>query len=420
MWAFAWQNLLSRPMRSLLALLGLTVAIAGMVGLFSVAAGLQATVERTFNRIPGVVAMQPGTAIPLFSKLPTTWADEIAGLPGVRGISKEVWSRANLVEGQPTFYPPRLLFGADLVAFPKLQTAVYRDDMVAGRFLEPADAGLPYCVISRQVAGEYQKEPGSTLRVDGHDLQIIGIYETNSMLLDVAIITSSETARRMAQIDDAVVSSVYIEPDGSLAQTELIEAIRQHFHGRQIARATNPLASAQQSLADLSWNVTGRAAKPQPEDKDADEAIEVHSTMEWGQRIQKFGGEIDIFLVIMNAIGVLIALFSIINTMLMSVTERLTEFGVLRANGWSSRDVMQLILGESALLGLAGGILGCGVGYVATLIVNSQFPAKLNLYASPSVLLMSLCFSVVIGTLGGLYPAWWSVRQSPMEAIRRS
>ena len=49
MWKFAVRNLLSRPARSALSLLGLTVAIAGMVGLFSVAKGIDATVEQTFE-----------------------------------------------------------------------------------------------------------------------------------------------------------------------------------------------------------------------------------------------------------------------------------------------------------------------------------------------------------------------------------
>src|SRR3974390_912330 len=104
---FAFRNLVSRPVRSVLALLGLTVAIAGMVGIFSIATGIDDTVGMTFSRIPGLSAMQPGAPIPLFSRLPVGWADEIAKLPGVRTSRPEVWARAQLVEGKPTFSPPR-------------------------------------------------------------------------------------------------------------------------------------------------------------------------------------------------------------------------------------------------------------------------------------------------------------------------
>src|ERR1700712_4876627 len=104
---FAFRNLVSRPVRSILALVGLTVAIAGMVGLFSIATGIDDTVGKTFSRIPGFVVMQPGAPIPLFSRLPIGWADDIAGLPGIRTVRREVWARAQLVEGKPTFTPPR-------------------------------------------------------------------------------------------------------------------------------------------------------------------------------------------------------------------------------------------------------------------------------------------------------------------------
>jgi putative ABC transport system permease protein len=440
MWAFASQNLFSRPARSLLAMLGLTVAISGMVGLFSVTAGMQATVDKTFNRVQGIVAMQPGTAIPLFSKLPLGWADEIAGLRGVRQIAREVWARANLVEGKSTFYPPRFLYGTDVNNVVTLKAAVYRDDVTAGRFLTPEDDGQLKCVISQQLADEYHKEVGSTLRVDGSDLEVIGIYDANSLLLNMSIVTSGTTARQISRFEDDLVSAIYIEPDGTLTQEQLINEVREHFRGRPLAKAADPLGSlGQLSLGLLGLpnpagpaRTTNESAPAKTADStaastaetpgkpaDAEPVIEVHSTVEWGRRIQEFGGEMDIFLILMNTIGVLIALFSIINTMLMSVTERLTEFGVLRANGWSRRNVIHLILAESALLGVIGGVCGCIVGYIGTQVINVQFADRLNLYASPLVLGASLGFSLLIGTIGGLYPAWWSVRQSPMAAIRR-
>ena len=121
----------------------------------------------------------------------------------------------------------------------------------------------------------------------------------------------------------------------------------------------------------------------------------------------------------MTSIGVLIAILSIINTMLMSVTERIIDFGILKANGWSRRDVMMLITCESAVLGIAGGVLGCLLGLAGTEFVNNTWPDRLQLYASPQLLLFSLGFSTVLGILGGLYPATWAMRLSPMEAIRR-
>src|SRR4029079_13660309 len=112
---FALKNLLSRPVRSLLALCGLTVAIAGMVGLFSVAEGIEDSVARPFGKVPGLTVMQPGAPIPLFSRIPTAWGEELRAIGGVHVVHPEVWSRAHVIDGKPTLSPPRFLFGSDLV-----------------------------------------------------------------------------------------------------------------------------------------------------------------------------------------------------------------------------------------------------------------------------------------------------------------
>ena len=105
--------------------------------------------------------------------------------------------------------------------------------------------------------------------------------------------------------------------------------------------------------------------------------------------------------------------------MLMSVSERIIEFGILKANGWSHRDVLRLITFESAILGIGGGLLGSALGFIAAEVVNARWPDRIELYASPGLLLFGVIFSTVLGTLGGLYPALWAMRMQPMEAIRR-
>jgi putative ABC transport system permease protein len=434
MFRFAVQNLLSRPVRSLLALLGLMVAIMGMVGLFSIAVGIDDTINRTFGRIPGLAAMQPGAPIPLFSRLPASWAGEIASVKGVRIVRPEVWARAQLVEGRPTFSPPRLLFGIDIPQTLALKKAVYRDDLVVGRFLNADDSGTFDCVVSQQIAEDYHKRVGDTLRVDGVDLTIVGIYRCGSLLLDVAIVMDSAAVRKISRLEDGLVTSIYFEPDGTVPNDQLTSTIRALFRGRKVGNwqanglgvlsggvSMDLLATAAKLLqpgASKDKNSDGDSAPTAKKDEEED-AIEIRSASDWGDKIQELSGDLDIFLWLMTTIGVVIALLSILNTMLMSVAERMIELGVLKANGWSSWDVLRLITWESALLGLAGGILGCALGWTTVQFVNWWFPTKIHLYASPGLLLFSLAFSTVLGVIGGLYPAYWAVRMSPMEAIRR-
>lgn len=81
--------------------------------------------------------------------------------------------------------------------------------------------------------------------------------------------------------------------------------------------------------------------------------------------------------------------------------------------------MIRLIVAESAVLGVCGGVCGCLLGWSATHVVNFFYETKLFLYASPTLLAVSLVFATVLGMCGGAYPAWLAVRMSPMEAIRR-
>jgi putative ABC transport system permease protein len=459
---FALRNLLSRPARSLLSLLGLTVAIVAMVGLFSVAEGLDVMVTKTFGRISGLIAMQPGAPIPLFSRIPASWEDEIAAVEGVSVVNAEIWQRANVIDGKTIFSPPRFLFGTDIETRIQLQHAVYREDIEQGRFLSLQDKGTSNTVISRQIAEEFHKGIGDTLKVNGYDLTIVGIYHCGSLLLDVAIILDLEQVRTMSRFDSESVSGFYIEQSEGVDDRELIGRIQAVFLNRNVERWTPSLfGSSEEGISEDGSNLislfnrglkallsgnekppnrskpalgdgeTTSAQKGNPEttgtetrqDKNTELSeqlpIEIRSAADWAERFEEFSGDLDIFLSIMTGIGVTIAVLSIVNTMLMSVTERVIEFGILKANGWTKLDVLKLITFESATLGLGGGILGASLGWVATQMINSHWPTRVNLFASPGLLLFSVLFSTALGILGGLYPALWAMRMMPMDAIRR-
>src|SRR5262245_48888631 len=202
MFRFALKNLSSRPVRTLLALCGLTVAIAGMVGLFSVAEGIEAAVAATFGKVPGLTVMQPGAPIPLFSRIPAAWGAEIVQLDGVHVVHPEVWTRAHVIEGKPSISPPRFLFGSDLKQAHKLRYSVYREGLKEGRILTEADNGTLNAMVSRAIAGQFRKQVGDRLKVDGLEFQIVGVYECNSLFLDVAIILDIATVRRLGRVGD--------------------------------------------------------------------------------------------------------------------------------------------------------------------------------------------------------------------------
>ena len=110
----------------------------------------------------------------------------------------------------------------------------------------------------------------------------------------------------------------------------------------------------------------------------------------------------------------------VMNTMLMTVFERTQEICVLLALGWRRSRIVRMILWESALLGLCGGVVGVLLGAVGVKILGGTPPIRglLEPDISPSLLAMSVAIAVAVGVLSGLYPAWRSSRLSPSRALQ--
>jgi len=438
MLSFALGNLFSRSLRSLLALTGLAIAIAGMVTLFSIADGIDYVVNRTFAQIPGLAVQQRGAPVPLFSTLPAAWKEEIARVPGVTLVDSEIVQRLNTMEGKALIAPPRFLVGLDLRVRHRLTRDVYRENIREGRPLTPEDVNSNHCLISQQIAEETGRGIGDRLQLNDFTAEVVGIYNTGSVLLDVNILMDVRTVRKVLRIDSRSVSFFYVETAPGVDQHQVRDRIEQLFLHRSVAKESGRPAGSWGDLA--GWMISqflqgnagpmfkevipaspssvGQAQSPIGVSQDAS-PVEVRLAEDWSQRFAEFTGDLNLFLMLITSMAVMIAMLSIVNTMTMSVTERMIEFGILRANGWSQGNILQLMTLESGLLGIVGGVLGGILGWVATLVINSLYPDRLQLHCSPGLLLFAIFVSTGLGVLGGLYPAWLAASRSPMDAIRR-
>jgi putative ABC transport system permease protein len=399
MGSFAWRNLLTRPLRTILALIGLSVPILGVMGLFSVSNAVRNLVGETLSRIEGLMLTRENAFSPVVSTLPASLADDLRKLPGVRAVAPEVWGIAPPVEGQgllsrgilsnkgmASLFDQPVVSGQDIPSHQNLRSAVFPRALKEngeGRFLTEADRGTSNIVISRKLARDFPrpdgkpKQIGDTLRIADKAYTIIGMYETGSMLLDVVIVMDIDAARRTLNVGKDTVSSIYVEG------------------------------------VDPGDNdaLTGRIEKAHP-------GVDARGMNEVQANFGNLMGHVDKLLMLLVSLALVVGIVGIINTMLMSTTERFTEFGVLRTNGWSEGNILALVTLESAFLGLLAGLAGCVLTLVGTAIVNRFLSGGVHLGVTPGMLGMGLTLSVVMGTLGGLYPAWRAARLVPMEAIR--
>lgn len=104
------------------------------------------------------------------------------------------------------------------------------------------------------------------------------------------------------------------------------------------------------------------------------------------------------------------------NIMLVSVTERTREIGIRKALGAKTRDVMLQFLTESAILSAMGGILGILIG--TGLVSLGAMALQVSVVVKPSVIILAVGFSAMVGIFFGLYPASKAARSDPIDALR--
>jgi hypothetical protein len=131
--------------------------------------------------------------------------------------------------------------------------------------------------------------------------------------------------------------------------------------------------------------------------------------------------------------SLLVATVGIVNSMLMSVTERYKEIGTMKCLGALDRFIVRLFLLEALIVGLLGSVAGAVVGTGAMTVIyayrigwtralSSWGTAALTLGGSPVYLWLSIIIGVVIGGLlsicAALYPAWRAAKMPPAAALR--
>jgi putative ABC transport system permease protein len=405
---FAWQNLITRPTRTFLAILGLTIPIVAILGLFSLTHGIRTLMGNTLARMNGLMVLRANAPAPVFSDLPASMADDLRKIPGSRVVAPEVWKIAPPVEGRNLiakaaaqmltrrgddkyagFAETILIEGQQLPDHLHLKSGVFEQGLLppekgGGRFLSLEDVGKPNVLISTKLARDFPnsdgspKKVGDTILIGGKKFDVIGLYETGSLLIDTTIVMEIQTARNLLNVDKNNVSAFYVEP---------------------------------QPLVDLSDLGDRIAAKV--------DDVQFHTMSQFNIEVGDIMGKLELFLTLTVCLALLVGGVGIANTMLMSAMERFVEFGVMRANGWTRRNILGLVTIESALLGLLSGILGSIVAFVGVTIINrflTQYELRLEL--TPEYIVASIVTALLIAAVAGLYPAWRASRMTPMDAIR--
>jgi len=229
-------------------------------------------------------------------------------------------------------------------------------------------------IINEKLAKDNNLFLGNSVEIDGKNFRIIGIFDVASNFAGSGLaVMTIDTARELSTYANDEFSSLLILSSGDTDR--LTQRLKEIFPNN---RVTSSQASA--------------------------------------QSLNNFLSNLSIALWFVSSISAAVGGVGIMNTMLMSVMERIKEFGVLKAIGWKNFHIIKMVIYEAALLGLIGGIGGVLLGSIGSLTVQelTGIPTMITL----ELIVQVLAFSILIGALSSLYPAIIASRMSPVEAVR--
>jgi len=365
------KNLLRRKIRTLLTVLGIAIGVAAIVALGALSNGLQAGYGSMLQGSKAdLVLSQPNAMDISYSSVDEEIGKQLEAAPEVSEISAMVQGFTE-AENQPFFF----VFG-----YPSNSFVLPRFKIKTGTGLDSREAmtahGKPV-LLGKAASEVMNKSVGDTLRLTGSIYRIVGIYETGSAFEDSGAVMglkdSQELLGRQRQV--------------SLYYIRLKEpAMRERF-----------LMRVERQWPDFS----------------------VSGVKEYSEK-QSMTEMMSAFVWVIGSLAIVIGGVGMMNSQLMAIMERTREIGVLRAVGWSSKRVLWMILMESILVCLLGGLVGISIAYF--LISNlSRTTTVLGLNTgnvTQDLLIQAMSVVIVLGLVGGLYPAWRASQLQPVEALR--
>jgi putative ABC transport system permease protein len=377
------RNLVVRKTTTLMTALGIALTVAVLLAILAMVDGLHTSLSATGNPLH-VLVMRKGSTSELTSNFSRAAYQDLKYKPGIaRNPQGEPMASLEMItvimlEG------PEHPDGINITLRGLLPVGLQmRDDLrvVEGRMFE---TGKREVIVGRGVAGRYASARiGSKLRFGRGEWTVVGIFDAGR---------SAANSEIFADLNQ--VSADY-------NRTEVLSSA--------VVRATDAVA-VQALINDLEsdrrFNVMALTEKKYYEQQTISAAP-----------VEAMG----IFISIIMAVG---SSFAAMNTMYAAVSRRSAEIGTLRVLGFSQGGILLSFLFESMLLSLAGGLLGCllalplnnlqtGIGSFIT-FSEIQFAFRV----SPKIMAVGLAFALLMGAIGGLFPARNAAKKEILTALR--
>jgi putative ABC transport system permease protein len=382
--------------RAALTMLGVIIGVASVIALVAVGQGASSGITSRLEGLgtnlltitPGAVSTG-GTRGAAGSATTLTMADATAlrGVDGVAALAPEI-------SGQQVVVAGTLNTTTTLVGTTPDYLAVRAYDMWVGSFLtEPAvDNALRVAVLGATAADDLglgASALGSDIQIGGLPFQVIGILQAKG-------------STGLGNADDQVIVPI------ATAQRYFIGSTNVRTISLSVADADQmTLTSARiETLLRSRHNLTAA---------DSDD-FTIGNQAQLLSTVSSVGATLTLLLAGIASISLVVGGIGIMNIMLVSVRERTREIGIRKAVGARGRDILAQFLVEALALSLLGGLIGAGIGIVASFGIDSAAGWRFSF--SPLTVVVALAFSAIVGVAFGVWPARQAARLDPIAALR--
>jgi putative ABC transport system permease protein len=376
-----WRNTTRHPLRAALTICGLAVAVLAFALLRTVVAAWYSGVEAA-----SPARLVTRNAISMIFPLPMAYLPRIQSLPGIAGVGYGCWFGGIYID-ERHFFP-------QFAVNPRPYFEMYPEYVLPNGQKEAFFNDRRGAAVGRALAARYGWRLGDAVVLKGT------IYPGEWRFLIRGIYTGAE-----AQTDE---NRFFFHWDYLNENLKKSGDSRADNVGWFLIKVARPELAAQVA-AQVDAQFQNSLAETLTETEKAFQLSFVAMTETILLAIQ---------VVSWVVIGVILVVLA--NTMAMSARERQGEYAVLKTMGFKSRHLAELILGESLLLALAGGLLGVLLTFPAVYVFRTQLGQYFRVFPlTRATLALAVAVALAVGVLAALAPAWRATRVSIAAALRK-
>lgn len=373
MWfsTFIFRNISRRPLRSLLTVFAIAIAIGSVVAFVGIANGFEHTFLSLYENVEvDILVLRSGANERGKMVLPEEMTKDLRAIPGVKHVLPALMDMIDFSK-----------YGVDTVLINGFTpgSAVFNHmEMIKGENLEPNDGYV--VIIGPILASNINKKVGDKLDIMGKDYTIKGIYEAHNRFENAGMVVPLKVLQKESAKEKQVTGfSLILDTPNDPA---LVAKVQRDIETKWKKIAALSVREHVKSIAEIN----------------------LAKSMAW----------------ITSAIALVIGFFGILNTMVMSVSERTHEIGILRAVGWKVSRVIRMVLIEAVFLSILGALAGT-LGAIGLLRLLTHMP-RVNGFIDgridPLLIAYGFLIAIGVGLLAGLFPANRAARMLPTEALR--